>query len=78
MTSALFVDTSAWLSAYKLDDPRAATSKQLLLTAPALFTTNYVIDETITLARSRVSHSLPGLNPRLYLRRRFCTNWLVC
>ena len=49
-----FVDTAAWFALYISDDPNHRVACQWVLTNRSeLVTTDYVIDETLTLLRSR-------------------------
>jgi predicted nucleic acid-binding protein len=58
-----FVDTGAWYALFNDLDmhyPRASAFMQKLIGQKAqLFTSYYVIDETLTLIRARLGHSLP-------------------
>jgi predicted nucleic acid-binding protein len=47
----IFVDTSAWFAAYVPNDPQHAQVKHVLSSAPRLVTTDYILDETITLMK---------------------------
>lgn len=58
MPTALFVDTSALLAAYNPRDKYYRRAVDFRAQAPQLITTNFVIDETITLALKHVGHSL--------------------
>src|SRR5436190_2231473 len=50
----VFVDTSAWFAAVVPSDPNHAhASDWLAANSEVLFTTDYVIDETLTLLRAR-------------------------
>ena len=54
-----FVDTSAWYAYFDnsdTDHPAAARFMNNL--SSSLITTNYIIDETLTLIRTRIGHSL--------------------
>lgn len=54
-----FVDTSAWFGFISRDDPNHLTiNKVLKVWESRLVTTNYVLDETLTLVRSRLGHAL--------------------
>ncbi|MEX0643304.1 MAG: PIN domain-containing protein [Pirellulales bacterium] len=54
----ILVDTSAWYAAYVPSDPRHQEIAQLLAQhGKELFTTDFVIDETITLLRARGERS---------------------
>lgn len=44
----LFVDATAWIEVVSEDAPEHAAFKRALLAAPAVVTTNYVVDEVIT------------------------------
>jgi predicted nucleic acid-binding protein len=49
-----FVDTAAWFALYVPADPfHAAACQRLAANRPPLLTTDYVIDETLTLIRAR-------------------------
>ena len=45
----IFVDTSAWFAAYVPSDPQHRAVREEIEAAPRLVTTDYVIDETLTL-----------------------------
>jgi predicted nucleic acid-binding protein len=48
----IFVDTGIWYAANVSEDPEHAVARQLLLNATSsLVTTDYVIDELLTLLR---------------------------
>jgi predicted nucleic acid-binding protein len=50
----IFVDTGAWFAAVVPSDPdHAAASRWLMSNAETLLTTDYVVDETLTLLRAR-------------------------
>ncbi len=50
----IFVDSGAWFALYVSRDPHHTAAAQWLATNPGpLLTTDYVIDETLTLLRSR-------------------------
>ena len=54
-----FVDTSAWYGFVRKDDPdHAIVKKSLKVWESRLVTTNFVLDETLTLVRSRLGHAL--------------------
>ncbi|MBI4770640.1 MAG: PIN domain-containing protein [Chloroflexi bacterium] len=53
----IFVDTSAWLAWVNRNDPNHHRAGQHMETRPRLITSNFVIDETITLALKRMGHS---------------------
>jgi len=57
----LFVDTSGWCAIYDCADSRHPEAVELwhalAKTTGLLYTTDYVVDETITLLRVRVGHS---------------------
>lgn len=54
MTDIVFVDTGAWFASIVPTDPDHRLAKQWLDSqSPILFTTDYVIDETLTLLRAR-------------------------
>ncbi len=49
-----FVDTAAWFALYVRDDPLHGTACLWIAENPTLlFTTDYIVDETITLMRAR-------------------------
>jgi uncharacterized protein len=48
-----FVDTSAWFSAYVPNDPHHEIVQRILHSTDRLVTTDYVLDETLTLMKSR-------------------------
>jgi predicted nucleic acid-binding protein len=53
-----FVDTSAWYGYVRKDDPDHVTTKRLLkVWESRLVTTNFVLDETVTLVRARLGHA---------------------
>lgn len=56
----IFVDTSAWFAAYVPTDPQHRAVRDAIEAAPRLVTTDYVIDETLTLLRVR-GHSQRAL-----------------
>jgi len=50
----IFVDTSAWFTAVVPSDPdHSAAASWLAINHEALLTTDYVVDETLTLLRVR-------------------------
>ena len=50
----IFVDTGAWFAAAVPSDPdHAAASRWLAVNTEPLLTTDYVVDETLTLLRAR-------------------------
>jgi len=57
----VFVDTSAWKALYDKDDPFHKLAKRALAglkrKGSFTFTSNYVVDETLTLLRIRVDHA---------------------
>ena len=57
----IFVDTSAWFAAYVPSDPQHAIVRQAIEAASRLVTTDYVVDETLTLLRVR-GHSQRALS----------------
>ena len=52
----VFVDTSAWLAIYNPRDKYATQASNFLSQHPSLFTSNFVVDELLTLARNRAGH----------------------
>ena len=55
----LFVDTSAWFAFVNRRDPDHAAVKRVLRGREGrLVTSNYVFDETVTLCRQRLGHSI--------------------
>lgn len=53
----VFVDTSAWFAAVVPSDPNHAQAANWLATnTDVLFTTDYIIDETLTVLRARGEH----------------------
>ena len=56
-----FVDTSGWYAHFSADDANHAAAQRFIrASSGTLVTTNYVIDETITLMRARVGHGAAG------------------
>lgn len=55
----IFVDTSAWCAYFDKTDAEHTSASQLMnqLTLP-LITSNYIIDETLTLIQDRMGHHL--------------------
>jgi len=50
----IFVDTSAWFAAIVPTDPdHANAARWLTANSQALITTDYIVDETLTLLRAR-------------------------
>jgi predicted nucleic acid-binding protein len=49
----MFVDTSAWFAAYVPTDPQYRIVRKALASADRLVTTDYVLDETLTLLKAR-------------------------
>lgn len=57
MSSDLFVDTSAWFAFVNRKDPDHAAVREVLTGhGDRLVTSNFVFDETVTLARYRLGH----------------------
>jgi predicted nucleic acid-binding protein len=56
-----FVDTSAWIGLFDANDANHAAASMhwaaLRQTGTPLYTTDYIFDETVTLARRRVGHA---------------------
>ena len=49
----MFVDSSAWYAAYVPSDPQYRIVRKALAAAGRLVTTDYVLDETLTLLKAR-------------------------
>lgn len=49
----MFVDSSAWYAAYVPTDPQYRIVQKALASADRLVTTDYVLDETLTLLKAR-------------------------
>jgi predicted nucleic acid-binding protein len=49
----MFVDSSAWYAAYVPTDPQYRIVRKALASADRLVTTDYVLDETLTLLKAR-------------------------
>lgn len=58
MADLFFADTSAFFAAYNRQDQHYREAVEFLRQRPRLITTNFVVDETITLIRVRASHRL--------------------
>ena len=57
MNANLFVDTSAWFAFANRSDPDHDSVREVLTRFEGrLFTSNFVFDETVTLARYRLGH----------------------
>lgn len=56
MREPIFVDTSAWFAIKDVDDADHLLAMDFMGQHPYLITTNFVIDETITLVRAHLSH----------------------
>ena len=56
MKRDFFVDTSAWYAFLNASDPACAAVREAVAAARRIVTTNYVVDETITLALMRSGH----------------------
>ena len=55
----MFVDTSGWYGFMRKEDPSHAAIKKIIHEwAARLVTTNFVLDETLTLVRARAGHAL--------------------
>ena len=55
----ILVDTSGWYGFMRKEDPSHATIKKIIHEwAARLVTTNFVLDETLTLVRARAGHAL--------------------
>lgn len=54
-----FVDTSAWFSFVRKDDPdHDWVTAAFEVWEPRLLTTNFILDETVTLIQARLGHAL--------------------
>lgn len=53
----VFVDTSAWGAWINRDDLNYSRARQFMATRPRLLTSNFVIDETITLILKRMGYA---------------------
>jgi hypothetical protein len=56
MQEPIFADTSAWFAIKDANDANHASATEFMNQRPYLITTNYVIDETITLIRAHLGH----------------------
>jgi len=56
MQEPVFADTSAWFAIKDADDANHILALDFIQQHPLLITTNFVIDETITLVRSHLGH----------------------
>lgn len=56
MREPVFADTSAWFAIQDVDDANHVLAMDFMQQRPLLITTNFVIDETITLVRAHLSH----------------------
>jgi len=56
MEEPVFADTSAWFALKDADDVNHSSATRFIGQRPYLITTNYVIDETITLVRAHLGH----------------------
>lgn len=55
----IFVDTSAWYAYFDNSDADHPAAVEFMNNLPSpIITSNYVIDETLTLLRTRIGHSL--------------------
>lgn len=54
--SFVFVDTSAWFALAYEGDPYHAAAQSFIASSPRLLTTNFIIDETITLTLARLGY----------------------
>ena len=54
----VFVDSSAWFATVDRHDPNRTQAVQFLSTKPRLITTDFVVDETVTLVRYKLGHGL--------------------
>jgi predicted nucleic acid-binding protein len=52
-----FADTSAWYATVDPNDPNHEVARLFMLARPRLVTTNFVIDETITLVLKRLDYT---------------------
>lgn len=55
-TRPVFVDTSAWYATIDPNDPDYLRALRLLTSRPRLITTNFIVDETITLVLKRLGY----------------------
>ena len=58
MRQPIFVDTSAWYAILDQGDANHRDAVDFLKTYPLLVTSNFVIDETITLVRMHLGHRI--------------------
>lgn len=56
MPEAIFADTSAWFAIKDAGDAGHASAMNFMSQRPYLVTTDFVIDETITLVRAHLGH----------------------
>jgi len=52
----IFIDTSAWFAIKDVGDAGYASAMNFMSQRPHLVTTNFIIDETITLVRAHLGH----------------------
>lgn len=53
----ILVDTGAWVALLRQKDRHHKAARRFMSTEPSLLTTDYVVDETVTLLMSRVGKS---------------------
>ncbi len=56
MRQLIFADASAWFAMKNVTDAGHTSATQFMSQRPYLITTNYVIDETITLIRAHLGY----------------------
>jgi predicted nucleic acid-binding protein len=74
----IFVDTTVWYAAYVAEDPEHGAAKALLdVPQQRLATTDYIIDELLTLLKARGQYGVAQLVGRLMFSGRLChIEWL--
>ncbi|MCK4315902.1 MAG: type II toxin-antitoxin system VapC family toxin [Anaerolineae bacterium] len=68
----IFTDTSAWFALAYEGDPHYQAAQTFIASNPRLITTNFIIDETITLVLARLGHW-----PARELGERLWSGWLA-